>query len=68
MLSSVSPYLLLTPFVVSFISIIVFFSSDWFFFEFSSSLLKSLLCSFILFPGSASILIEFVKKFVQVIP
>ena len=45
MLSSVSPYLLLIPSSVSFISIIVFFSSDWFFFEFSSSLLKFLLCS-----------------------
>ena len=49
MLPSVSPYLLLIPSSMSFISIIVFFSSDWFFFEFSSSLLKFLLCSSIFF-------------------
>ena len=34
------------------ISIIAFFSFDWFFFVFSTSLLKFLLCSFFLFPNS----------------
>ena len=57
MYSSVSLSLLFIPCSVLFISFIVFFSSDWFFFIFSNSLLKFSLCSSILFPNSISILI-----------
>ena len=42
---SVSPNLLLIPSSVFFITVIVFFSSDWLFFIFSKSLLKFSLCS-----------------------
>ena len=44
MLSSVSPSLLLMPSMMFFISLIVIFSLDWFFFIFSSSLIKCWLC------------------------
>ena len=55
--SSVSSSLLLIPSSVFFISVIVFLISDWFYFIFSSSVLKFSLCSLILFPSSVSILI-----------
>ena len=55
--SFVLPHQLFIPSNVSFISVIIFSSSDWFFFIFSSSLLEVLLCSSILFPSSVSILI-----------
>ena len=55
--SSILPSLLLIPSSVFFITVIVFFSFDWFYFIFSCLLLKFPLCSFILFPNSGSILI-----------
>ena len=55
--SFVLPSQLFIPSNVSFISVIIFFSSDWFFFIFPSSLLEVLLYSSILFPSSVSILI-----------
>ena len=54
--SSVSTSLLSTP-CVYFISVIVSFSSYWFFFIFSCFLLKFSLCSSQFFPSSVSILI-----------
>ena len=51
--SSVSPSVLFIPYSVFFVSVIVFCSS---FFVFSNSLLKFLLCSFVLFSRSLSIL------------
>ena len=51
--SSVSPSVQFIPYSVFFASVIVFCSS---FFVFSNSLLKFLLCSFVLFPSSVSIL------------
>ena len=55
---SVSPGLLLITSNIFITLVIVFFSSDWFFFVFSSSLLKFSLCSCILSPRSVSILFE----------
>ena len=57
MCSSLSPSLLFIPSSVFQFSSASIFSSHWFFFTFSRSLLKFLLCLFILFPNSVRILI-----------
>ena len=58
MCSSVSPSLPLIPSSMFFISVILFFGSDWFFFIFSSSVFKFSLYLSILFPNSVHIFIN----------
>ena len=66
MRASVSPSLRNSvPSSVFFISVTVFFSFDWFFYIFSSSLLKFSLCSSILFPSSISILITIALNYLS---
>ena len=57
LMCSVSPSLLFIPSSVFQFSSVFIFSSHWFFFTFSRSLLKFLLCLFILFSNSVRILI-----------